>query len=262
MPSVDEHPGRPTAGIARVKNVVCFSCFHSCPFLWLWYWGTERERDVSLHNCQASGPSVILWANNWCNLWLCQQVDLLSHNWERLRTSGQFTAIQGSGALLSYCGVWACPNSNSSFCVVGALWCGIFFLFCWGFCLLEYIIFFHSTFFYLIFYFASSAMCGNWEKCDTTIIKTYIHVNPSLFTQFMNEGCFPWAVVSWKSFRYVAIFKDNFCRAESFPHVYLETIFMQTETCMEHSSGIQLVLLAGFLSDFSFLLRPFSEKVF
>lgn len=161
MPSVDEHPGRPTAGIARVKNVVCFSCFHSCPFLWLWYWGTERERDVSLHNCQASGPSVILWATNWCNLWLCQQVDLLSHNWERLRTSGQFTAIQGSGALLSYCGVWACPNSNSSFCVVGALWCGIFFLFCWGFCLLEYIIFFHSTFF--LFNFLLCFQCYVWQ---------------------------------------------------------------------------------------------------
>lgn len=66
----------------------------------------------------------------------------------------------------------------------------------------------------------------------------------------------------WKSFRCLAIFKDNFCRAESLPpYVYLETIFLQTETCMEHNSGIQLVLLAGFLIDFSFPLCPFSENV-
>lgn len=32
-------------------------------------------------------------------------VFILSHNWDRLRTSGQFTAIEGSGTLLSYCSV-------------------------------------------------------------------------------------------------------------------------------------------------------------
>lgn len=37
---------------------------------------------------------------------------------------------------------------------------------------------------------------------------------------------------------------------------------MQTESCMEHSSGIQLVLLAGFLTDLYFPLSPFSEKFF
>lgn len=150
-PGVDEHPSRPTVGISRVKNVACALAAFTLLSFPLTVILRDWERDVSLYNCQTSGPSVILWATNWCNLWLCQQVDLLSHNWDRLRTSGQFTAIQGSGALLSYCSVWACPNSNSSFCVVGVFWCGFFFcLFGFLFCL-EYILFFHSTFIYLIF---------------------------------------------------------------------------------------------------------------
>lgn len=48
---------------------------------------------------------------------------ILSHNWDRLRTSGRFTAIQGSCNLLSYWSVSVCSNSNFGFCGVGGFFC-------------------------------------------------------------------------------------------------------------------------------------------
>lgn len=91
--------------------------------------------------------------------------------------------------------------------------------------------------------------CGNWEKCHIILINRYIHVSPSLLTQFMNEGWFPSAVVCWKSFRCVAIFKDKFCRAESLPpYVYLQTIFFSCRLKLVWNVvRLQLILLAAFL---------------
>lgn len=64
-----------------------------------------------------------------------------------------------------------------------------------------------------------------WHNYNAYLLKREILVSPSLLTQFMNEGYFPWPVVCWKSFRCVAIFEDSFCRAESLPpYVHLETI--------------------------------------
>lgn len=65
----------------------------------------------------------------------------------------------------------------------------------------------------------------------------------------MNEGWFLSAVVCWKSFRCVAIFKDKFCRAESLPpYVYLQTIFFSCRLKLVWNVvRLQLILLAAFL---------------
>lgn len=99
----DEHPNRPTVGISRVKNVLLL--FY--PFLWLRDIEGLKERRILAgivveHMvlelfCGQAIDAVLVSVNKWIygkhRMQQLSSLFILSHNWDRLRTSGQFTAI-------------------------------------------------------------------------------------------------------------------------------------------------------------------------